>query len=120
MNPLEQQLLREVTGGVEPRLCLRTQTRVDAGGWLRRAPLWLCVTERQLVLLAVAQRRYVECVDLVKCRASRYSHATGEFVISPAEGLEVTRVAMSPAEAVKVLQWIGGGCEFATQPEERR
>lgn len=107
MNEIEKALLRDVTGGAVPRQCLRTGTRVDAGGWLRRAPLWLCVTDSRLVLLAVARRRYAECVDLPQCRESRYCHATGELLIRPAEGLAFDRVKVSPAEAVKVLEWIG-------------
>ena len=106
MNELEKALLREVAGGEEPRLCLCTKTRVDAGGWLRRAPLWLCATGSRLVLLAVARRRYVACVERAQCRESRYCHATGELLIRPAEGLEFDRVKMSAADAVKVLEWI--------------
>ena len=106
MNPLEQQLLREVTGGAEPRLCLRTETRVDAGRWVRRAPLWLCAAGTRLVLLAVARRRYAQCVERPECRESRYCHATGELLIRPAEELEFDRVKMSAADAVKVLEWI--------------
>ena len=103
---METALLREVTGGVEPQLCLRTKTRVDAGLWLRRSPLWLCVTESQLILLAVAKRRYLQVVDLMECWSSHYCQATGEFIIAPAEGLEYGRVAMSPAEAVAVYRMI--------------
>jgi hypothetical protein len=106
MNEIEKALLREATGGEEPLLCLRTQTRVDAGEWLRRAPLWLCATGTRLVLLAVARRRYAECVERAQCRESRYSHPTGELLIRPAEGIEFDRVKMSPADAVKVLEWI--------------
>jgi hypothetical protein len=109
VNKLEKAVLREATGGEEPGLCLRTETRVDAGGWLRRAPLWLCMTETRLVLLAVARRRYAQCVERSECRGIRYCHATGELLIQPAEGIEFARVGMSPAEATKVLQWIGRG-----------
>jgi hypothetical protein len=108
MNPLEQQLLREATGGEEPGLCLRTETRVDAGGWLRRAPMWLCATGTRLVLLAVDRRRYAQGVELTQCRDSCYCHATGELLIRPAEGIEFDRVKMSAADAAKVLEWIGG------------
>ena len=48
MTPLPQKardLLRAETGSdTEPVLCLESGTRVDAGWWLRRAPVWLCIT----------------------------------------------------------------------------
>lgn len=115
VNELEKALLQEVTGGVEPRLCIRTRTRVDTGLWLRRSPLWLCVTDSRLILFAVAKRRYVQSVDLMECLTSRYCQATGEFIIAPVEGLEFGQVAISPAEAVTVFKMIVKGCEFDVQ-----
>lgn len=103
MKELEQVLLNEMTGGAEPGLCIRTGTSVDAGLWWRKVPLWLCVCGDRLILLAVARRRYVQTVKLSECVDSEYCHATGELVIQPAEGLEYNRVAMKPADALKVL-----------------
>ena len=104
MNELEKQLLREAAGGTEPRLSLRTLARVDAGQWGRRAPLWLCVMEKELVLLAVARRRYLERVPLSACSGSFYCHAAGELVVAPAEGLAFNRIALSAADGLNVLQ----------------
>lgn len=109
MNELEKNLLQEAAGASAPKLCLRTKTKVDAGRWGRRAPLWLCIVDDKLVLLAVARRVYVENVPLSECAGSEYCHATGELVIKPVEGLEFDHVAMSPADALKVLAEIGGG-----------
>lgn len=109
LNELEKTLLNEVTGGVETRLCLRTGTSVDAGLWLKKVPLWLCVTADTLVLLAVGKRRYMQSVSLPDCATSSYCHATGEFVIRPVEGLEFDRVRISPAEALKVSALLSGG-----------
>jgi hypothetical protein len=104
MNELEQQLLREAIGDAEPTLRLRTGTRIDAGCWWRRTPLWLCVTEGELVVLAVARRRYVARVPLAECRESHYAHASGELVIAPAAALRFNRIRLSPRDAVTVLK----------------
>lgn len=95
-------MLNEVTGGVEPLLCLRTGTTVDAGFWVKKVPLWLCITEDRLVLLAVGRRRYLQSTGIADCMTSSYCHATGELVIGPVEGLEFGRVKMSPTDALKV------------------
>lgn len=103
---MEKALLQEVTGGVEPRLCLRTKTSVDAGRWWRRTPVWLCVTQDKLIVLAVASRRYLQHVPLSECCGSLYCNPTGELIIAPAKGLETSRLAMSPADALRALRAI--------------
>lgn len=106
MNELEEKLLREETGGAEPKLRIRTGTRIDAGRWWRRTPVWLCVVGDELILLAVARRRYVERVAIADCQASYYSHAVGELMIKPVETLRINRLAMSPSEALSVLDFL--------------
>jgi len=108
MNELEQHLLGETIGRTRPDLCLRTGTRIDAGRWWRRNPLWLCATDRELVVLAVARRRYVERVPLAACRESHYAHASGELVIAPAGALRFNRLRLSPRDAVRVLRHLAG------------
>lgn len=103
MNALESALLHELTGGAGPKLLMRTRTRIDAGCWWRRTPVWLCVTGDELVLFAVARRRYVGRVPLAACHASHYSHASGELVISPCESLRIKRLSLTPREALDVL-----------------
>ena len=103
MNQREKQLLNEEAGGAEPRLCLRTDQRMDTGRWGRHSPVWLCVMEDALILLAVGRRRYLDRVPLADCRTSHYAHATGELVIEPAETLTCSRLAMPPREALNVL-----------------
>lgn len=103
MNELELNLLRRETGGAEPTLCIRTSTKIDAGLWWRRTPVWLCVVGSELILLAVARRRYVERVAIADCQASHYSHATAELVIDPTEGMRIKRLSLSPREALDVL-----------------
>jgi hypothetical protein len=103
MNAIESALLKELTGGAEPKLLLRTRTRIDAGRWWRRTPVWLCVTATELILFAVARRRYTERVPLDACHASRYAHATGELVIDPTESLRIKRLSLTPREALDAL-----------------
>jgi hypothetical protein len=104
MNELELNLLRRETGGAEPTLCIRTGTKIDAGLWWRRTPVWLCIVGSELILLAVARRRYVERVAIADCQASHYSHAVGELILKPAEELRYGRLSLTPAEAIRVLE----------------
>ena len=99
-------MLQEVTDGVEPRLCLRTGTRIDAGRWWRRTPVWLCIMQEELILFAVAKRHYVQAAPIAACGETRYCHATGELVIAPVEGLEFDHLAMSPDNALKILSFL--------------
>lgn len=106
MNGLEERLLREETGGAEPRLRIRTGTRIDVGRWWRSNPVWLCIVGDELILLAVARRRYFERVSLADCRGSHYVHATGELVIEPTDQLRIKRLTLSPREALEVLDFL--------------
>ncbi len=112
MNPLEQQLLQSETGAAEPRLCVRTGTRVDTGRWWRRSPVWLCVTDDELILLAVARRRLFARIPLRDAHASRYHHATGELVIEPGEELPLNRFKLPPEDALPILDLIHSASGF--------
>jgi hypothetical protein len=106
MNGLESALLQELTGGAEPKLLLRTRTRIDCGRWWRRNPVWLCITANELILFAVARRRYAERAPLADCHDSHYAHATGELVIDPTESLRIKRLSLTPREALDVLDFL--------------
>lgn len=106
MNPTESALLKELTEGAEPKLLLRTRTRIDAGRWWRRNPVWLCITANELILFAVARRRYAERAPLADCHASHYAHATGELVIDPTETLRIKRLSLTPREALNALDFL--------------
>ena len=106
MTQLESVLLKELTGGAEPKLLLRTRTRIDAGRWWRRTPVWLCITASELILFAVARRRYTERVPLADCQASHYAHSTGELVIEPTESLRIKRLSLTPREALNALDFL--------------
>jgi hypothetical protein len=103
MNDLEQALLRQEAGGVEPTFVLRSRSKIDAGRWWQGTPVWLCVMADELLMLSVSRRRYVERVALAACRDTHYCHATGQLVIEPGEELTFSRFKMSPREALKML-----------------
>lgn len=104
MNPKEKQLLQDTVGHAEPRLCVRSRARIDAGRWWRRTPVWLCVVADQLVMLAVARRRYIESIPIAECSDSHYNHANGELVVEPGEALQFSRFPLRPREALGVLK----------------
>ena len=106
MNRLEKELLREETGGEEPRLCIRSRAKIDAGRWWRHTPVWLCVMADELCMLAVARRRWVARIPISDCTASYYNHATGELVIEPGESLRFSRFPVSPREALRILSFL--------------
>jgi hypothetical protein len=115
MNQLEQQLLHEHVGDAEPRLRLCTKTRIDTGRWWRKTPLWLCVMDNELVLLSVSRRRYLERITLSESKKSHYNHSTGELVIEPAETLQYNCCALSPRDALRVLNFLKTETKNETQ-----
>jgi hypothetical protein len=106
MNELESALLKELIGDAEPKFLLRTRSRIDAGRWWRKTPVWICITANELILFAVARRRYTERVQLTDCHASHYAHATGQLVIDPVETLRDKHLTLTPREALDVLDFL--------------
>jgi hypothetical protein len=106
MNHLEHLLLRDKVGAAEPKLQLRTKTRIDTGRWWRKTRLWICVMEDELVLLSVSRRRYFERLPLSESHQTHYNHSTGELVIEPAESLQYNCCALSPRDALRVLNFL--------------
>lgn len=118
MNTLEHQLLLAETGGAKPRLCVRSGTLVDTGRWWRRSPVWLCVTGDELILLAVARRRFFARIPLRAAHASRYHHASGELVIEPGADLPLQRIRLPAADALRVLGLLHPAVESGKQPAQ--
>ncbi len=106
MNDLESALLKELTGGAEPKLLLRTRTRIDCGRWWRSTPVWLCISASELILFAVARRRYTDRIPLADCLDSHYAPTTGELVIDPTESLRIKRLSLTPREALNALEFL--------------
>jgi hypothetical protein len=115
LNTLEQQLLHAEISDAEPRLCIRSQTRVDTGRWWRPSPVWLCVAEGDLIMFAVARRKYIARISLRDIHASRYHHATGELVIEPGKGLLHDRFRLPLQDAISILNLINQATD-ARQP----
>lgn len=105
--PRVRDLLRAETGDGEPVLCLESGTRVDAGWWLRRAPVWLCITADRVAVAVAGRRHHVASVPRASCRDSRYDHSSGEVVIEPGEGLRFDRLAFQPRQALRILRLLG-------------
>lgn len=106
MNSKEQHLLQSEIGTTTVRMEVRTRTLIDVGLWWWRRPLWLCVTGRELVLLAVARRRYCERVPLAACREVRYNPASGELVITSHPALRFPRLKIPASTALEVIDTI--------------
>ena len=108
LPPAVRDLLGESLGDDgEPVVCLRSDTRVDAGSWLRRSPVWLCITADRVVVLVAGRRQHVASVARGSCAGSRYDHATGEVVLEPGDPLRFNRLAFSPREALRILHLLG-------------
>ena len=106
MNELETQLLREMVGVNKATLTIRTRAKIDAGRWWRKTPLWLCVVGEDLVMLAVARRRYAEKIAIAECPDSHYNPATGELVIEPGESLRFNSFKVNLRDAIQILKII--------------
>jgi len=107
LNALERAVFVAGTNQSEPRLAVPSQTRIDTGRWWRRTRLWVCVTDRDMVVLAAGRRRYIERFPIAECRASHYCHTTGELVIQADKGPRFNHLAMSPVDGLAVLHAIG-------------
>ena len=107
LNSRERDILNAEIGDVEPRIVVRSETRIDTGRWWSRSPLWVCVTEQDVVVLAATRRSYLQRFPIKFCRDSHYCHVTGELVIEAGEDLRFNRLAMSPTDALRVLESLG-------------
>jgi len=106
LNEREQLLLESEAGSSEPRLKLCTDTQIDVGLWWRKRPLWLCVLEDEILILAVGRRRYSERVSIADCQNSHYNPTSGELVIEPSDALRFPRLKMPSSQALNVLKFL--------------
>ncbi len=111
MNELEKQLLQSTVGDTEPRLAVRSRTRIDTGRWWWPTRAWLCVMADEVVMLTVSRRRYLERVPLHDCADTYYCHASGSLVIEPVEGLTCNRFRMAPLQALEMLKVMKPGSD---------
>ncbi len=85
----------------------RTGTPIDVGSWFGRRRVWACVLENELLLVARGRHPHIERVPFDRLQDSLYNHVTGEVVLGPAENVKVTRLRLSPVEAVQLLRCLG-------------
>lgn len=107
MNPKEKALFEEVCRGRDPDLVLCTGSRVDVGRWWRTSPVWLCIVGGELVLLAVARRKFLNQVSVEDCQQSSYCHASRTLNLAPTENLEMNHISLSPCDALRTLAILG-------------
>jgi hypothetical protein len=86
-----------------PLPAVRTASRADTGGWLRRHRLWALLPPGELLLLAPGRRPVVLRIAMRKLIDSVYNHVTGELVLAPADGLAVKALRLRPVEAYQIL-----------------
>ena len=99
----EKELLEKHRGGDGIFLVVKTGTRVDTGGWLRKRRVWVFVFSGEFVLLAGGRKSYVEKIPFGRLGETRYNHVTGELVLAPADGMRVRKVRVSPLEGYQML-----------------
>ncbi len=116
MNHKELTLLNEMTDGAQPLVRVQSRTRIDTGSWLCKRPVWICVYETELILLAVSRRRFIERFKLSDIADSHYNHMTGEFVIYPVEGLRYDSFRVSAREALEIMQCFKSIPQPSNQP----
>ena len=98
-------------------ITLRTGTRVDTGRWWWRTRLWLCITDRDILLLAARNRRYIQRLPLADCKGSSYCHTTGVLKLEPHETWRFDAVTLPPADAVQVLHHIENAKNPTPKPD---
>jgi hypothetical protein len=104
LSAAEDSLLSDELAGQRPLVLLRSKTRVDTGRWLRKSPLWLCVTETDILLLAASKRRYVQRMPIADCETSQYCHTSGALLLQPSDAWRFNAIHLPPADALKVLR----------------
>jgi len=100
----EAALLEAELGATPPRLLLRSKARVDTGRWLGKSPIWLCLTETDILLFAANKRRYVQRMPIRDCKDTLYCHTSGALLLQPSDQWRFNTIALPPVDAVEVLQ----------------
>ncbi len=106
LDDQEAGLLLELCGGEQAYMLLRSNTRVDTGGWLAGRLLWVCATRAELVVFAAGKRPHAEKLPFASLQRSIYNHVTGEVVLAPASNAGVTRIKLAPGDAYQLLAQI--------------
>jgi hypothetical protein len=81
----------------EVRFAAASATRIDTGGWLRGANLFLAVVGERFVLAAAGPRPLVRVLPLSALARAVYNHVTGELAFPPVKsGPSVPTLRIDP------------------------
>ncbi len=86
---------------------VRTQTRLDLGGWLLSSRVWLVMGEDRLLILAQGRKLHRVTLERSDLQESLYNHVTSSLILAPAEAAGTEQsLRMSYDAAQRVLEWI--------------
>lgn len=102
----ERTLLDELRGAAPVVFLVRSGSAVDVGNWLRRRPLWLATTVRELILFSAGKQPYCEKIPFAGLHRSLYNHVTGTLVLAPAPETRTKHIALAPLDACQALAQI--------------
>lgn len=106
MNHATRDLYQQVIGDTPVYFVALTETRLDVGSWLSKAPLWVAATVDELILLAAGKRPHCERIPFRILRESLYNHVTGCIALAPAREIATTQLKLMPAEGYQLLAQI--------------
>jgi len=87
-------------------MIIKTEAKVDTGGWLYNPRIRVAVLEKTVVFYAPGRRPFYEEVKFSDLSDSVYSHVTGSVFLAPAENLHIKVLPISPLIARDFLRLI--------------
>ena len=106
LTPAQRELQGEICGAESVIMLLKSDTRVDTGGWFQRGEIWVCALPRELALFAAGRKPFLQKTPYEHLRASIYNHVTGEVALAPAHGLKQHILKVPPLEGYQLLAQI--------------
>ena len=86
--------------------CVKTQTKVDVGRWMRKSRVWAIGLSDHMALVARGRNRLAERIPYEQLRESVYNHVTGTLVLAPHELPAVKTLKLNPVDAHQLLAQI--------------
>lgn len=106
MSDAERRLFDNVVQGA-PVMCLvQTSTKVDTGGWLKKAGVWAGATNSDLFMLAAGKKPFLDKIPFNELRKSIFNHVTGCLILAPGAELKISSLAMAPLDGYQLLAQI--------------
>ncbi|MCH7725045.1 MAG: hypothetical protein IH991_00990 [Planctomycetes bacterium] len=94
------------TSGDGVYFCVKTQTKVDVGRWMRKSRVWAIGLTDHLALVARGRDGLAERIPYEQLRESVYNHVTGTLVLAPHELPTVKSLKLNPVDAHQLLAQI--------------